>query len=223
MSMFALEAVWVCPSLDYECSCVCSESLGFTKLSSPEWDAADFTFSSLHPPCVLFTLLPNPAAMPPRRHSRPPRSRQLPPIGQRRALAMGTALGRVGQWHIEVGSFYAAHRQESEGMITHNPGLDIENILDAAAQCGEATSRKWIFAFCVLWPENHEPIRRKWNYEDVLHRLKIRRGVLSCRFYSYILSGLTLAGGFHTILLKFPLNVTRDVIFDTLRSWREFT
>lgn len=51
-------------------------------------EAADSTFSSLYPsssilpsPSVLFTLC-SPAAVPPRRHSRPPRSWRPPQIGQ---------------------------------------------------------------------------------------------------------------------------------------------
>ncbi|KAI9544647.1 hypothetical protein NQZ68_001520 [Dissostichus eleginoides] len=83
-------------------------------------EAADSTFSSLYPsssippsPSVLFTLC-RPAAVPPQRHSRPPRSWRTLGIDQGTALTMGTTGGDGGGVVLTVawwwGSFYAVDR-----------------------------------------------------------------------------------------------------------------
>lgn len=95
-------------------------------------EAADSTFSSLDPssfippsPSVLFTL-GSPVAVPPRRHSRPPRSWQQPQIGQsqlspwEQEVLLWVGSGADGGLVVGIFFFLLMHwsRQESEGMIT---------------------------------------------------------------------------------------------------------
>ncbi len=116
-------------------------------------EAADSTFSSLYPsssippsPSVLFTLC-SPAAVPPRRHSRPPRSWRSPRIGQWRHSPWEQreeVLEWVGEWcwrWLSGGDFFMLRtRQEGEGMITCGQALTFKIYRDAVGLCGQVTS-----------------------------------------------------------------------------------
>lgn len=197
-------------------------------------EAADSTFSSLYPsssippsPSVLFTLC-SPAAVPPRRHSRPPRSWRPPQIGRWRPSPWEQRVEVqewVGEWRwrwLSGEDFLCCEtRQEAEGMIKCGHALTFK-IYTAGmwARWPTACLQQWIFVFLsfLVVDDHYKPMkplwkrkgvllllyRQNWCYTSQLHRHWIKT-VSSCRSYCYILSQLWLAGGFYTILLKFLL------------------
>lgn len=127
-------------------------------------EAADSTFSSLDPsssippsPSVLFTLC-SPAAVPPRRHSRPPRPWRPPRASQsrrspweRREVLPWVGSGADGG--LAVGIFFFVFCSTQAGEWTYDymwPGLKIY----AFALCGKVTSPHWE-TIKHLWKRNN--------------------------------------------------------------------
>lgn len=146
------------------------------------------------PPGVLFTPC-RPAAVPPRRHSRPPRPWR---IGQWRPFVVETrgaaAVGEWCWWRLSGGEFFLTQRtrQEREGMI----------------RCGQVLKYRGLLLLCVArWslraPSKKKTLKPRWEKNSSGEKLRLHSNQII--WFNHILSQVWLAKASHTILLKFPL------------------